>query len=86
MKNKMYRRKVDTRDELLTDIMDAINCMDESQNEFRRAARHALTQVAKYNSLLGIDSGTTQKMSTFAFFAQVHFISAVFLSCKTSHF
>ena len=82
MKSQVCRRNVDTRDELLTGIMDAITCMHESQDEFRRAARHALTQVAKYNSLLGIDSGITQKMSTFAFFAQVHFISAVFLSCK----
>jgi hypothetical protein len=47
MKSEVYRRKVDTWDELLDRIMDAIAHIKERQDELRRATRHALTRVAK---------------------------------------
>jgi hypothetical protein len=46
MKSEVYRRKVDTWDELLDRIMDAIARIMESQDELRRATRHVLTRVA----------------------------------------
>jgi hypothetical protein len=47
MKSAMRRRKVDTWDELLDRIMDAIAGIKERQDELRRATRHVLTRVAK---------------------------------------
>jgi hypothetical protein len=50
MRSKVYRRKVDRRDELLDHIMDVIACLKERQDRqdaLRRAARHVLTRVAK---------------------------------------
>jgi hypothetical protein len=47
MKNEVYRRKVDTWDELLDRIMDAIARVKERQDELRRTTRHVLTRVAK---------------------------------------
>jgi hypothetical protein len=47
MKSEMYRRKVDTRDEVLDRIMDAIARIKNVQEELRRAARHVLTRIAK---------------------------------------
>jgi hypothetical protein len=47
MKSELYRRKVDTWDELLDRIMDAIARIKERQDKLRRAARHVLTRVAK---------------------------------------
>jgi hypothetical protein len=46
-KNEVYRRKVDTWDELLDRIMDDIARIKECQDELRRAARHVVTRVAK---------------------------------------
>jgi hypothetical protein len=48
MKSEAYRRTVDTWDELLDRIMDAIARTKERQDELRRATRHVLTRVAKY--------------------------------------
>jgi hypothetical protein len=48
MKSEVYRRKVDTRDELLDRIMDAIAVIKERQDELIPATRHVLTRVAKY--------------------------------------
>jgi hypothetical protein len=48
MKRKMYRRKVDARDELLDHIMDVIARIKEPQDALRRATRHMSTRVAKY--------------------------------------
>jgi hypothetical protein len=42
MKSKVYRRKVDTRDELLDHIMDVIALIRESQDAHRRATHHIL--------------------------------------------
>jgi hypothetical protein len=47
MKSEVYRRKVDTWDELLDRIVDAIAHIKEGQDELRQATRHVLTQVAK---------------------------------------
>jgi hypothetical protein len=47
MKSEVYRIKVDTWDELLDRIMDAIARIKKPQDELRRATRHVLTQVAK---------------------------------------
>jgi hypothetical protein len=47
MKSEVYRRKVDTWDELLERVMDAVARMKEREDELRRAIRHVLTRVAK---------------------------------------
>jgi hypothetical protein len=47
MKSKVYRRKVDIRNELLDHIMDVIARIKEPQGTLRRAARLVLTRVAK---------------------------------------
>jgi hypothetical protein len=49
MKSEVYRKKVDTWDDLLDRIMDAIDCIKEREDELivRRATRHVLTRVAK---------------------------------------
>jgi hypothetical protein len=54
MKSVVYRRKVDTWDELLDRIMDAIALIKERQDELRRATRHVLTRVAK---CIDVDGG-----------------------------
>jgi hypothetical protein len=46
MKNEVYRRKVDTWDELL-------DRMKERQDELRRATRHVLTRAAKCSDVDG---------------------------------
>jgi len=47
MKREVYRKKVDTRDELLVNILDVIACMKERQDTLRRTTRHVFTRVAK---------------------------------------
>jgi hypothetical protein len=47
MKSEVYRRKVDTWDELLDRIMDATALIKERQNELRQATLHVLTRAAK---------------------------------------
>jgi hypothetical protein len=54
MKSEVYRRKVDTWDELLDRIMDAIARIKEREDELRRATRHVLTRVAK---CIDVDGG-----------------------------
>ena len=54
MKSKVYRTKVDTRDELLDPLMDVIASIKEGQDALRRATRHVLTQVAK---CINVDGG-----------------------------
>jgi hypothetical protein len=46
MKSEVYRRKVDTWDELLDRIMDATARMKERQDEIRRATRQHELQSA----------------------------------------
>jgi hypothetical protein len=59
MKSEEYRRKVDTWDELLDRIMDAIGRIKERQVELRRATRHVLTRVAK---CIDVDGGIFQNL------------------------
>jgi hypothetical protein len=59
MKSEVYRRTVDTWDELLDRIMDAIARIKERQDELRRATRHVLTRVAKY---IDIDGGILKNL------------------------
>jgi hypothetical protein len=47
MKSEAYRRRVDTRDELLDHTMDVTARMKERQDALRRATRHVLTLVTK---------------------------------------
>ena len=54
MKSEVYRKKVDTRDELLINIPDVIACIKESQDELRRTTRHVFTRVAK---CIDVDGG-----------------------------
>jgi hypothetical protein len=55
MKSEVHRRKVDTWDELLDRIMDAIARLKEHQDELivRRATRHVHTRVAKCTDVDG---------------------------------
>jgi len=53
MKNEMYRKKVDTRDELLANILDVIACIKERQDALRRTTRHVFTGDAKCNDVDG---------------------------------
>jgi hypothetical protein len=46
MNSEVYRRKVDTWEELLDRIMDAIARIKKRQDELRRATRHVLIRVA----------------------------------------
>jgi hypothetical protein len=46
MKSEVHRKKVDTRDELLVNILDVIVCVKERQDALRRT-RHILTRVVK---------------------------------------
>jgi hypothetical protein len=59
MKSEIYRRKVDTRDELLQRIMDVIAHMKERQDALRRATRHVLTRVAK---CIDVDGGIFENL------------------------
>jgi len=54
MKSELYRKKVDTRDELLVNILDVITCIKESQDALRRTTRHVFTRVAK---CIDVDGG-----------------------------
>jgi len=51
MKSVVYRKKVDTRDELLVDILDVIACIKERQDALRRTTCHIFTRVAKCNDV-----------------------------------
>jgi hypothetical protein len=53
MKSEVYRRKVDTRDELLVNPLDVIACIKERQDALRRTTRHVLTRVAKCTDVDG---------------------------------
>jgi hypothetical protein len=53
MKSEVYRRHVDTRDELLDRIMDAIARIKEREDELRPTTRHVLTRVSKYTDVEG---------------------------------
>jgi len=46
-KSEVYRKKVDTWDELLVNILDVIACIKERQGALRRTTRPVFTRVAK---------------------------------------
>jgi hypothetical protein len=46
MKSKVYKREVDTQDELLDHIMDVTSCIRVCQDALKQATCHVLTQVA----------------------------------------
>ena len=47
MKREVYKRKVDTRDELLALILDAAGCIKKREDQLRRTTRYLRTRVAK---------------------------------------
>jgi len=47
MKNEVYKRKVDTTDELLARILDAAGCIKKCEDQPRRTARDLHTRVSK---------------------------------------
>ena len=53
IKSDVYRRKVDTRDEVLDHIMDVIARIKERQDALRRSTRHVLKRVAKCTDVDG---------------------------------
>ena len=59
MKSEVYRKLVDTRDELLANIMEVIACMNERQDKLRRTTRHVLIRVAKFTD---VDGGTFEHL------------------------
>ena len=54
MKNEVYRKKLDTRDELPVNTLDVIACKKERQDALRRTTRHVFTRVAK---CIDVDGG-----------------------------
>jgi len=53
LKSEVYRKKVDTRDELLVNILHVIACIKESQDALRQKTRHIFTRVAKCTDIDG---------------------------------
>jgi len=56
MKSKVYRKKVDTRDELLVNILDVIACIKERQDALRptmssHALQSALMLMVKFSNI-----------------------------------
>jgi len=47
MESKYYKRKVDTPDELLARILEAVGSIKEREGQFRRTTRDLRTRVAK---------------------------------------
>ena len=47
MKNEVYKRKVDTRDELFVSILDAAARIKKREDQLRRRRRDLRTRVAK---------------------------------------
>ena len=51
--SEVYRKKVDTRDELLVNILVGIASVKERQDALRRTTRHVFTRAAKCIDLDG---------------------------------
>ena len=47
MKNEVYKRKVDTPDELLARILGVAACINKSEDQLRLTTRDLHTRVAK---------------------------------------
>ena len=54
MRREVYRKKVDTQEELLVNILDVIACIKERQDALRWTTRHVFTAVAK---CIDVDGG-----------------------------
>jgi len=54
MKSEVYRKTVDTPDELLVNMMDVIARIKECQDALRRTTRHVFTRVAKCIDVDGV--------------------------------
>ena len=52
-KSEVYKRKVDTRDELLARILDAAACIKKREDQLRRTTRDLHTPVAKFTEVDG---------------------------------
>jgi len=50
---KCTEKKVDTRDELLVNILDVIDWIKERQDALRRTTRHVFTRVSKCTDVDG---------------------------------
>ena len=53
MKRKVYKRKVDTRDELLIRITDAVSRMKKHEDQLSRTTRDLRTRVTKCTEVGG---------------------------------
>jgi len=62
MKSEVYRKKVDTQDKLLINILDVIACIKERQDALRRTTRHAFTRIAK---CIDVDGGIFEHYKLF---------------------
>ena len=47
MKSEVYKRKVDTADELLASILDVAGCIKKREDQLRRTKRDFRTRVEK---------------------------------------
>jgi len=59
MKSEVYRKKMDTRDELLVNTLDVIACIKERQDALWRTTRHVFTPVAK---CIDVDGGIFENL------------------------
>lgn len=53
IKSKVYRTKIDTRDDLLARILDVATRIKICEDQIRRSTRHLSTQVAKCTDVDG---------------------------------
>jgi phage gpG-like protein len=53
MKGQVYRRKVDTQDELLARIFDAAARIKKREDQLRRTSRKLRTRVVKFTEVDG---------------------------------
>jgi len=48
---EVYKRKVDTADELLASILDAAGCIKKREDQLRRTTRDLRTRVEKWTEV-----------------------------------
>jgi hypothetical protein len=60
MKNEIYKRKADTRQELLARILDAAARIKKREDQLRRTTRDLSTRVAKWTE---VDGGIFEHLS-----------------------
>jgi len=59
MNSDVYERNVDTREELLVRILDAVAHIKKRQDQFRRTTRDLRTRVAKFTD---VDGGILERL------------------------